>query len=352
MRPSAFLDLSLFAIPNTLETVEELDRVFAALGAWADKIGRQTCINIIVTDEAVDILTAANCFPAVHNIQALLEMYNLTHVFSARDLNKRIFKILGRAGSLRDATGVTIETCDAECPELDGLVDLSEVLLASAHRLACAVGVFLAGTPGADDIVAVVPGLFTCSLDLKLRASNVAASVLGSGDIFFETLDARIRLCNSPTEFLEGLTAEAVWRHATDGSELVLPIALRVAQKLATGIDELPLPAGRAFAVGEVFYGSLAEVEALSAEKHASATLDRCATIVADNTQIFERDFRKSRRVDGAGARRVHLTKHGAGLRLMFWEHGDGSVEFANVGVKAAMEIVEGDPTRAATVVF
>lgn len=352
MRPSAFLDLSLFAIPNTLETVEELDRVFAILGAWADKVGRQTCINIVVTDEAIDALTAANCFPAIHNIQALLDMYNLAHIFSARDLNKRIFKLLGRAGSLRDVTGITIGTFDAECPELDGLADLSDILLASARRLACAIGVFLAGTPGAGDIVAVVPGLPIRSSDLKLRAFNVAAGVGGVADVLFETLDAQIRLCQSPTEFLGGLTAEAVWRHAADGSELVLPIALRAAEKLLISVDELPLSAGRAFAVGEHFYGSLADVEALSTQKHASTTLERCAAIIADNTQIFERDFRKSRRIDSAGARRVHLTKHGAGLRLMFWEQGDGSVEFANVGVKSAMEIDEGDPNRAAAVIY
>lgn len=47
---------------------------------------------------------------------------------------------------------------------------------------------------------------------------------------------------------------------------------------------------------------------------------------------------------DRATAWRVHLTKAGLGLRLMIWRDGD-VIEFANVGVKHALEIEEGDPS-------
>lgn len=335
-----------------METIEELDRAFSILEGWADKIGKQTCINIVVTDDAVSILEEANCFPAIHNIQALLELYDLEDVFSARDINKRIFKILSRARSLQDVTGVDVQTCDVECPELERLADLSGILLASAQRLACAVGIFLAGKPSAGDIVAIALGFPTNSPNLKLRASNVVADIDGEADRRLDEVNTHIRLCQQPQEFLEQLTAESVWRHADDGSELVLAMAIRAAEKLMIDVGKLPLLSGRSFAVGEHFYESLSKVEALGVNKHASTTLDRCATIIADNTQIFERDFRKARWADNAGARRVHLTKHGAGLRLMFWELDDGSIEFANVGVKAALEITESDPAKAATVIY
>ena len=39
-------------------------------------------------------------------------------------------------------------------------------------------------------------------------------------------------------------------------------------------------------------------------------------------------------RADGALAFRTHLTKHGAGYRLMYWQRTDGVIEFANIGVK------------------
>lgn len=352
MRPSVFLDMSLFAIPNTMETIEELDRAFSILEGWADKVAQQTCINIVVTDDAISVLEEAKCFPAIHNIQALLELYDLQDVFSARDINKRIFKILSRASSLQDVIGVGVQTCDAECSELELLANLSGVLLASAQRLACAVGIFLAGQPSAGDIVAIVMGFPTHSPNLTFRASNVVADIDGEAGRHLDKVDTQIRLCQKPKEFLEQLAAESVWQHADSGSELVLPMAIRAAEKLMIDIGKLPLSAGRSFAVGEHFYESLSDVEALGVKKHASTTLDRCATVIADNTPIFERNFCKVRRADNAAAKRVHLTKHGAGLRLMFWELDDGSIEFANVGVKAALEITEGDPAKAATVIY
>jgi hypothetical protein len=352
MKPAAFLDLSIFAVPNSLKNVGELDRLFDQLEAWSERVGRQNCITIVISDDAIDTLEAANCFPATHNIQALLEMFQLEHVFSARDINKRIFKILGQAAALGEVTGVRIDACDATCDASEALREVSEVLLESAHKLGCALGVFVASQPAVGDLIAVVPGFQVERDVLTVEAKEIAAHIKGQGDVALQNLISEIRICDLPTQFVNGLSPERVWECAETGAELALPIALRAAQKLDTEIANLPLTAGRAFSIGEHFYNSLEEVEALRLQKHASTSLDRCAAVVADNTLQFERDFGKKRRADNAGSRRVHVTKKGIGLRLMFWELPSGQIEFANIGPKHEEAIFEGNPNQAFAAVF
>ncbi|MBZ9942655.1 hypothetical protein LB533_16305 [Mesorhizobium sp. BR1-1-13] len=353
MKPIAFLDLSIFAVPNSIDTIEGFNSLFGRLEDWASRTATQNCINIVVSDNAIDDLTLANCFPALHNIQALLEMYDISHVFSARDLNKRIFRILSRSVSLSDAIGIRVDQCTADCSPTEALENISEVLLASAHKLACAVGVFLHLAPDAKGIVAIVQGYEVQGAVLDFAGSEIEATFLHRAPPEDLTnVDEQINVAASPKDFLNGLLADSAWVMAEQGAELALPIALRAAEKLGVEIDDLPLGVGRKFSVGESFYSSLAKVEALGNHKHAHTTLDRCATVVADNTLLFERDFQKNRRVDSAEARRVHLTKGGVGLRLMFWERTNGGIEFANVGPKHEEVIVEGNPKHTFEALF
>jgi hypothetical protein len=59
-------------------------------------------------DDAVDVLTSANCFPATHNVRALLQLHGLDNVFSANDINTRIFSILQKAQRLGEVIGFEV----------------------------------------------------------------------------------------------------------------------------------------------------------------------------------------------------------------------------------------------------
>ncbi|MBZ9989938.1 hypothetical protein LB572_22820 [Mesorhizobium sp. BH1-1-5] len=352
MRPAAFLDVSMFAVPSAIDTVDGLHKIFDRLEVWAEKCGRQNCINIVVSDDAVEVLEAANSFPAIHNIQALLELHHLNEVFSARDINKRIFKILSRAGSLREVIGVQIDTCDAQCAAAEILKGTSQVLLDSTHKLTCAIGVLVQGDPAIGEILAIVPGFNIEEESMGVFASDIRATMSDGTTRTVTDCEISVPVTESPISFINSLAPAALWRMASDGSELALPIALRAAQKLEVVVDHLPLSYGRKFGIGENFYASLAANQAAGTHKHAGATLDRCSTVVADNTLLFERDFQKKRPIDKAGSRRVHVTKKGAGLRLMFWEEQTGRIEFANIGVKHEEAILNGSPSRAFQAIF
>jgi hypothetical protein len=76
-------------------------------------------------------------------------------------------------------------------------------------------------------------------------------------------------------------------------------------------------------------------------------TVESCARIVLGIPKNPINEFRERvdgnakqrKREDGALAFRTHLTKKGVGLRLMFWRHTDGTIEFANIGGKGELLI-------------
>jgi hypothetical protein len=79
----------------------------------------------------------------------------------------------------------------------------------------------------------------------------------------------------------------------------------------------------------------------------ARVLIESCARIIIDQPKNSVESFRQSSsphseqitREDGAMGFRTHLTKKGAGFRLMLWKHMDGAIEFANVGDKDELEI-------------
>jgi len=76
--------------------------------------------------------------------------------------------------------------------------------------------------------------------------------------------------------------------------------------------------------------------------------IESCARIVLGVPKNPIKEFRinskptSDQRVrhDGSLAYRTHLTKKGAGLRLMIWIRPDGTFEFANMGDKDELEIL------------
>lgn len=83
-------------------------------------------------------------------------------------------------------------------------------------------------------------------------------------------------------------------------------------------------------------------------ERYGSSTFDTLARIVAQSpTEAAQRLYKLTHtgsridviRSDGAVGWRIHVTKHGEGIRLMFWRLTDSSIEFANVGPKSDVNI-------------
>jgi hypothetical protein len=135
-----------------------------------------------------------------------------------------------------------------------------------------------------------------------------------------------------------------LWGRAESVQEVTDAIDARVEELVNEGTGTRG--AVRPFNIGERFLDS---VGAHSFGVHpglAGILIDSCARIVISVPKKSVNPFRVSedsdeqrQRTDGALAYRTHLTKFGAGFRLMFWELKNGKIEFANVGTKFELEI-------------
>src|SRR5262249_22535061 len=122
------MDLSLFAVPNTAETQGEVEEILNRIRSWATIIDKQNCVAFVTMSNAIDILNSANCFPATHNIRALLQLHELENVFSANDINTRMFSMLQKSQRLSDIIGyeiVKLETADIDGADVSKSPDVS-----------------------------------------------------------------------------------------------------------------------------------------------------------------------------------------------------------------------------------
>jgi hypothetical protein len=150
--------------------------------------------------------------------------------------------------------------------------------------------------------------------------------------------------------FIQTLPPDVLWCHADDDTQFAL--AIRLAAREVRKISGCPDPDRNCatFSFGARFVSSLKEWQAAGDGRHASSVLVACARIVAraesdDIIRFYKRASGKgkieyiTRVIDRAEAWRMHLSKRHEAMRLMFWRKTDGSIEFANVGSKAGLEI-------------
>jgi hypothetical protein len=342
MMPVIVIDVNLLAVPNRANSAQDAEEVFAAINAWAAAAERQNCCRMAICSDAIEVLAAANCFPATHHIQALLELFGLGHVFSARDINARIFSLLSRVERLVNVFG-------AEVVEVaNGLSNEINFSGAPDHSLNKSIQAALATVLLIDEpqIVRVVLGVaknrsslnYACDIALLDRLAHGREVITPAKHV-----EGIIRTVESPKEFLGSLDAAAVWERAEDGLQIHMAICIQVAQLAAYELEFLPPVLGSMFCVGNGFFASLERNQAAYADRYAGRALEKCARLVLGMSEGDISSFGEARQADSAVSYRVHVSKRGVGLRLMFWRRQSGVIELANIGSKHELVIDSGD---------
>jgi hypothetical protein len=338
MKPVVALDLSLFAVPSTAESSSEVQDIISRIESWASVIDRQNCTTFATLSDAVDVLRSANCFPATHNVRALLQLHDLDNVFSANDINTRLFSILQKAQRLSEIIGFEVIELDAS--EISGTDISKSPDLAILRSLAC----LLASIALAErtDLIRVTTA-FPCDQTVEIRAEVSFLERQGKIEQCDAKVEAQVQVVGWPCDYLGSLDAGVVWEHADDAVQLHLAICLETANVHGVSLDELPLKGVPLFCVGSEFLPSLRSHGALSKGTLANVVRVKCSQVLFSKNQAKPKSFKETRSGDEAEAFRVHLSKDHEAFRLMYWVRPDGSTEFANIGVKQELSICKGD---------
>jgi hypothetical protein len=200
MKPVVALDLSLFAVPSTAESSSEVQDILSRIQSWASVIDRQNCTTFATLSDAVDTLRSANCFPATHNVRALLQLHDLDSVFSANDINTRLFSILQKAQRLSEIIGFEVVELDAS--DISGTDITKSPDLEILKSLAC----LLASIALADrsDLIRVTTA-FPSDQTVEIKASVSFLERQGNIEQCEASVEGQVRVVAGPAITLNRL---------------------------------------------------------------------------------------------------------------------------------------------------
>ena len=348
------VDPYLLCLPNPCNSLGQLERFISTIVGWRGFLDRSdTCV--LLSDSARVALIVDGEFPHRHRLAGLIDQFECT--FADANTISRVFNsILERTPALEEYFGIDSILIEDDAFEIAPAILLDR--LKPSCRLAFRDDLLIAGIKvdervagGTEACVMIASG--SCSEDPIPSEISVKADIhdidMVSTDFILQTVPPfsfyqNIPVAFSYEKFLESLDLGVIWDGASSEEAVRMSIESRVKSLISSGAETDGV---RKFSIGIGFVESLHAWGADSRHDFAMVTIESCARIVLGIPKNPINQFRESAdgnakqrsREDGALAFRTHLTKKGVGLRLMFWSHTDGTIEFANIGGKGELDI-------------
>lgn len=338
------IDGALLSVPlNLANDADEFVILLRRIAYWARNAG-SAALRLTRCSDIEDRLMAANAFPTFPAIDRAILDLGIGDQFSTRDIVTQINHILNKAAISSELIGDEVLDCAEFVMEPSTISDRYPIGIRNltAQTFATAqcsnAGLF---EKGINLVVHGVPDKVQGPILLKGVVSSTT-----NGSINCPTpIEGEVQ----PVEQFYGpeyvIDAESVWSNATSDAEYHLAIGLRaaeIAKKYGAplGVHEL-----KSFSLGGGFVSSLYETQSSAAMPYADVVLDTCARVILGIPKNPISYFGGSRR-NGDDGFRTQVRKGNPALRLMFWQGASG-IEFANIGMKKDLEILD-DPRRSA----
>ncbi len=352
--PHVAIDPYLLCLPSPCHSVAQLDHFVGGLLSWSESL-RKGDIKILVSDSCKAALVDEGRYPYQHQLRSLLRTFQVEFA-DHETICKVAQSLLDHSPSLEETCGIggILFDQDKTTVQPEFFVTRLGPRTASALKESLVTLGCWQGFRGADPEGCVIAskGEPDCQEDcgdmlvlaevLEIEGPCIAGSVQ---PVFPLRLSESFQVFYSHEAILKQLGSLHLWGRAESEEAAKDAIDVRVRELLDAGAGE----------AGEVVRYTLGRSFLISARRWgfgsrgdwATNLINSCARILIGRPRNPIRAFRSDdrptvvqlSREDGAIAYRTHLTKHGAGFRLMFWRCTDGSVEFANVGDKDELEI-------------
>lgn len=349
MKPVVILDNSLFSVPNCADSGQELEQIINSLLEWSSRSSKRGSVQFAIADDLIDILYADGLFPFTKDIEALLDIYGLNGVYSARDLSSKLLLLLERSETLANVLGSDVEVANTVLSEplYDG-TGLSAALQRSIEKQWATAAVAATELSDFSKMIFFVPGRMPAG-NIVVDCDVVSGSIL-SARVSTGARSSGVSWVRYPQDLLNLLVAEVLWGYAQTASELHFAVSVAARQRCGCRSDFLPSDEFVPFTVGDTFLSSLPGVQAQGFQPRAAVCLNRCALLVIQH--CHGKDFSEVRVVDNAQSKRIHVTSRHEAIRLLYWRLESGAIELANFGNKFALEILHGNPSNAAASAF
>lgn len=335
------VDPASISIPNYATSAEEALELVNRLVHFSLVCSKCKQVMVLVSDFIEEELGLSG--GGLSEIRDFLDLMNLSYIFDARDVFNGIRVLQHQSTRLSDWDGwFQVEAAIVQItPALPGGLEPSRLMDFTRANL---LFVSLAGARGVRlYLTSSLVGAASAMYDLRaeeltvLDRNSLVEVALHEGPAF---------TISHFGDLVSGDHAYAVWAKANNERDLTVAIALGAMMTLkAAGLDYQA--AGDFFLIGEDFLSSLQSNQALGSGRYSREVARICFELVAGVFAGTDKEFGAGsaivRKRDGAVGRRVHVSKSGVALRLMYWRLSSGGVEFANVGPKHELLISLGD---------
>lgn len=348
------IDPYLLCLPNPCDSVDQLEEFIQAIVGWRGFLDRaDTCV--LLSDSVRIALNDDGEFPHRHRLAELIDKFGCDFA-DANTVSKLANSILERTPALEDHYEINAVLFDEDSFECVPMAILNR--LKKNCRSAFKDDLLVAGIKDKERtsdnleshlIVASGGEIDNPSPDniaIKADIHDIGMVTKDAAPIFKMpiSISQSIPIIFSHEQLIKSLDLWTIWDGASDEEAVRLCIESCVNNLVSSGVSD---DAICNFVIGSDFVSSLHKWNAASRHDYAMVTIESCVRIVLGIPKNPINEFRESaegtakqrNRDDGALAFRTHLTKKGVGLRLMFWRHTDGTIEFANIGGKDELEI-------------
>lgn len=348
------IDPQLVCLPTPCTSSEQIESFIDALLGWSDLLSRDD-VRVSVADCVRIALFEDGEYPFPHKLRELLRGCG-SDVADHETVCKVTQSLLDRTPSLEEYLGVRSvlfgEDTATVVPDYllarlrskTKVAFLEMLVIIAARRTLGPAGIghvtIASPEPGAghmsagdEDDVTVASELH----DVEWCDASWCTQV---------ALPARISdelpLASGYLALIRQLGIWVLWDHAQSAAGATDAIEVCLQDLAVAGVDTT---GRRKYVLGPRFLPSAQAWGFGARSDYCSVLVEACARIILSVPKNPLNDFyepnskRQRVRNDGARAFRTHLTKKGAGFRLMFWERPDGCIEFANVGDKDELVI-------------
>lgn len=348
------IDPFLLCLPNPCNSLDQLEGFISALVGWRGFLDRSD-ICVLLSDSARVALNDDGEFPHRHTLAELIDKFECTFA-DANTISKVANSILERTPALEEYFGIDALLYEENSFEIAPTLILERLkpkcrsAFVDDLLIAC-VKIDELATSESKTCVMVASGRWDndpAPSDITVKAEIHDVDLVSTDTSLHSvppfSLSQCIPVAFSCEQLIESLDQAAIWDGASSDDAVRMSVEARIKKLISSGAD-----AGLAsnFSIGSGFLESLHTWGANTRLDYAMVTIESCARVVLGIPKNPINEFRESAdgnakqrtRKDGALAFRTHLTKKGVGLRLMFWRHTDGTIEFANIGGKGELEI-------------
>lgn len=350
--PHLCIDPHLLSLPRVHRcSPEDVEDYVSSIVDWGTTVSSglaRACVSSTVL-EAID---EDDAFPWESNLLKVLKHYNVTSA-DPKTVSSVVQSFL-RCARIEDAIGVKAMLLDETKTSLSPAFVYQRLRPRTQSAFSCLLTmIVLVGRGyGKDTDHIALASVLDNKKGAELQYLSVVTEVVdldwgrGASKAYLDlpcSISDQVSVFYSRNGLLEGVEPLSLWPAGDDSGAACNAIDCCIARLVAAGTSGEKKVA---YSLGTAFLPSARAWQCGQNGHHTFTLIESCARIVLGIPKHKLRPFvdgvtgRQKVRDDGAFAWRSHLTKRGAGLRLMLWKMPDGAIEFANVGDKDELTIL------------